>query len=361
MKSLLQKIIKYIRNSYFKGYFPSLYKLLFSRKNVIVYYGFLGDGNFGDNLVFEATKKLFNNYTVLTLQRRMPIFTLLLYKYYLKNRVKGVIIGGGTLIGESFFMKDEFLNLINRNLPVFFHGTGINEKKELNPAWSILMQNELFGGLRGPLSIGKFTLDFNKNIDKIGDAAFLLLNKPFLNRTDKLRQNSKKVLINLGTHLPYLNEEIFRKELDSFIEYLLLEGYTIQFVALHTIDQKMGKVLKAKFPQIEIITIESSYKKAEEIFSNACFAIGERMHFAVMALMVDCPVYTLIYEQKHLDLLESISLKHLGVNPSNVSFNNILVRFINRESQYGTAINNINAYKNKQLESIHAFERAMNS
>lgn len=353
---MINKIKRYIKRAYLKQYFPDFYMLVFSNKKVLAYYGFLGDDNFGDNLVFESTQKLFGDYIVLPLQRHMPAFTYLYYKFYLKTKITGIIIGGGTLISESFFMEKEFLWLMERQLPVFLHGTGINEIKELNPLWKTGLKNNLYGGLRGPLSTERFKTEFIKDIDLIGDAAFNLFNRKFLSSPNSLSVKSKKVLINLGTHKPYIGEDIFRQELSLFIEYLIKENYEIQFIAFHSVDKKHGDLLKEKYNQIEVISIHQSYQNAEALFANACFAIGERLHFIVMALMVDCPIFCIMYGQKHLDLLKSLSLEHLGFMASEVSYDKILDVFINRGVQKQKALQYIDMYLHKQQESLKNYK-----
>src|SRR3954468_17291416 len=96
---LLHKIRSYYKIAYTMDHFPSIIKLLLTNKKIFAYYGFLGDGNFGDELVFESCKKLFNPHILVPLRKRMPL-SMILFTRIFKNRFSGIVIGGGTLFNR---------------------------------------------------------------------------------------------------------------------------------------------------------------------------------------------------------------------------------------------------------------------
>ncbi len=108
--NIINKFIAYYKVSYLSGNFPSLLSILLSNKRVLIYYGFLGDKNFGDELVFESAKKLFSSSILLPVRKRMPIH-LAIFARLCKKRVSGLVIGGGTLIGPLWDKEfyDEYL------------------------------------------------------------------------------------------------------------------------------------------------------------------------------------------------------------------------------------------------------------
>ena len=67
----LRSLAKYHEEAYQLGHFPSLTSLL-GKQKIYAYYGFLGDRNFGDELVYEAAKRLFHPAILLPIKRRMP-------------------------------------------------------------------------------------------------------------------------------------------------------------------------------------------------------------------------------------------------------------------------------------------------
>src|SRR3954468_21121507 len=95
---LQKKIKSFYREAYSLGHFPAFLELLTTKKRCIVYYGFLGDQNFGDELVFEASKKLFDNSILIPYKKRMPLLIKLFCNFFI-SKIDGVLIGGGTLIG----------------------------------------------------------------------------------------------------------------------------------------------------------------------------------------------------------------------------------------------------------------------
>ena len=105
--NLIKKLKIFYKEAYQLEHFPSFIKILFTNTKIFIYYGFLGDGNFGDELVFEASKELFKPHILLPYKKRMPII-LKLFAHLFISKIAGVIVGGGTLIGQRFYEYDYF-------------------------------------------------------------------------------------------------------------------------------------------------------------------------------------------------------------------------------------------------------------
>lgn len=352
---LLRKFKSYYRVAYLTGHFPSLFQLLFTNKMIFAYYGFLGDKNFGDELVYESAKQLFKPNILVPFRKRMPIFI----KFFCKNfkpRISGIIIGGGTLFGR-LVEQDFFLSLAKQHKPIYIHGTGASQKIGDIDEWKKILNGCFFGGIRGPLSkISMEKIGFKMEI--LGDAAFAMLNNKTFHEKKKY---SKNVLVNMGTHIKYGESNISRNEMRKFIKKIIEEGFHVQFLPFHSIDVKIGLELKSFFPGIELLEIPKNYSEGIEHFYRCIYAIGERLHFNIMAILAECPFLSINYDKKHEDFLSSVNLNEAGINMSEVCFDKILTAFENREAFNWKAISQKLLYfKNMQYLQCAEFIKQIN-
>lgn len=345
--TVLNKLNAWYKAAYLNDHFPTVSELLPKGKKIFAYYGYLGDNNFGDELVFESAKKLFHPHVLLPVRKRMPVH-LRAYSKIFSSQIAGIVIGGGTLIGPLFWDGDFFEALATEGKPVYVHGTGVKKKGVYNEGWKKIFAGNIFGGVRGPLS--KAHLDeISINMKVVGDAALNM----FDSSNSKKNRNEKNVLINLGTHLGYIGEEASRGELEKFIKTLIQSNFNVKFLPFHRIDVQLGSQLKNKYPQITLLNIPNKYCDALHHFQNAVFAIGERLHFTVMALLAECPFLSINYARKHEDFLESMNLSQAGIMPATISYDAITSAFENRQffdwNSLGNRINNLKKIQQDEL------------
>lgn len=352
-KEIIGKIKKYYIQAYKSSFYPSFSELFFSKKNIVAYYGFLGDKNFGDEWVHQAAKQLFAEHTLLPIQRMMPIRGILI-KTLFNHKIKGIVIGGGTLIGPKFWFE-EFVALKIKNKPLFLHGTGVHKLPDFNKNWQIMLKDGFFGGVRGYSSV-KNLAEEELSATAVGDAAFAMFS-----RNPDLKRNGNKVLINLGTHVPYNGEDKVRSAIRTFIAYLIDNKYQPVFYPFHSEDIEQANKLKVQFPQIQILGIPSYYHEVVEVFEEAIFAVGERLHFSVMAMMSGCPNYAINYDTKHYDMLESLQAEDFGHSPEVTNFDDIKNTFENRESQdFSSIFSIIENFRSLQVEESEKFIKSCN-
>ena len=130
-----------------------------------------------------------------------------------------------------------------------------------------------------------------------------------------------------------------------------MQGYRPVYFPFHEEDVKLGKELQVAFPKLEFLDIPSTYHEVAKIFRDSTFAIGERLHFIVMAGIVSLPFYGIMYASKHLDYLSSIALEESGVLPEEVTIQDVKDKFLNR-SKMNFALSNekLRHFKNLQKE-----------
>lgn len=324
-----KKIINYYRRAYGMGHFPSFFSIIFSRKRILIYYGFLGDGNFGDELVYMATKSLFEKDLLIPYKRHMPILTKAILNLN-PTMIDGVVIGGGTLLRPFYSDKKFFSKIAQLKGRMFFHGTGTDDEIVGNDFWQTLNHLKFYGGVRGPLSqqvSHKYQFDF----DAIGDAAFYLFKD---NDLLKNRTSSKVVLINYGTHVVLKDLENSRREIEQFLSFYSKKGFTINYLPFHNTDIKLGEDLISKYPFINMLKIPQNYNEALAYFNDAEFAIGERLHFSVMCAMANTPFVSINYGYKHNDFLQSIKGASFGLKPQEVKMDQLITFYENKDTLY---------------------------
>jgi hypothetical protein len=344
--NFIKKIKNYYKRAYQMGHFPSTIQILFSKKKKVFYCGFLGDGNYGDELVYQAAIKLHSSLILIPIKRHMPLILRLGVRIFSQS-ISGVVIGGGTLIRGDIEENLFVLKLIKKGKPVFLHGTGVSEKIAALNFWNEILGLKPIGGVRGPLSVKNINNNFNLEFPVIGDAAFSLYDSKYLNEKSL---SSKQILINLGTHVFNSNLVASRTEIELFINTYIQKGFKVCYLPLHTIDEKLGFDLKNKYPDVKMLKIPENYKEAISHFEKSTFAIGERLHFNVLSLLGGCPFLSINYDKKHEDFLMSCDVSFAGIAINEVSLKTIVSFYENKDLLFNwKAINlSLNNLKIKQ-------------
>jgi polysaccharide pyruvyl transferase WcaK-like protein len=309
--SFFNKIKIFIKRAYFLDHFPTLLNIIFSRKKKFIYYGFLGDGNFGDEMVFMATKKLFNGSIIIPYQRHMPLITKLYCKLY-TGSIDGIIVGGGTLIRGFIADKNYYEKLVSLGKPVFYHGTGADEELLDNVFWPALFRGDYYGGVRGPQSqivLRKLGFSFKQ----LGDAALCL-------EGSKMNVKKKKhIIINFGTHKAIKDLLYSRNQITKFLKSEAVKDYILIYLPLHSIDHKLGLSLQSDINRLIVLDIAKSYKDTLDVISEAEFCVGERLHFVVMSVLAKTSFVSINYNEKHVDFLTPLNLTNLGFYPQDIN------------------------------------------
>lgn len=339
--TIFQKVKRYLIESYMMGHYPSIFRVVVNKNNILAYYGFLGDGNFGDELVFQSTKKLFNGFYLLPIKKRMPLSIHFLLKMRI-IRFSGEILGGGTLIGNYYYFNKSSKN-------IFFHGTGV--RNDFSSEWEKVLVKQIYGGLRSAESKSRLKIDNNLNV--IGDAAFYFYNQ---NLNGNYRAKKNRVLINMGTHVHCGNLRKSREEIKKFIEFALDKEISVEFLPFHFIDESIGVELKKDFPEIILNNIPKTYEDCAFVFNRVDFAIGERLHFIAMSLLSGIPCVSINYDIKHMDLLNSLNCENVGFDPDLVSSIDLIKRFNERnEFQWNMISERLLYFRNAQLQEAISF------
>lgn len=347
---LVSKLKYFYKAAYLMGHYPALSTVLLTKQKIFAYYGYLGDNNFGDELVFDSAREMLKPHLLIPVKKRMPLL-LRSYSALFRNKFAGVVVGGGTIIGH-IRERDFFESLVKLQKPVFVHGTGVHKNIPGRDAWRSILGGTIYGGVRGPMSANNLT-QIVPNVPIVGDAALGFFDeKQFLAYTANPTRE-KKVLINLGTHTDYEGQTQVRDELKKFVKNLIQANYKVNFLAFHQRDTEISRQLIRDYPEIGFIDPPETFDQARLIFQQHSFAVGERLHFIVMASMAGCPFLSINYGKKHEDFLSSINLSKVGFMPSDVSLA-VLEQAINHKDEFDwcDVAAKIQGFKEKQSAEI---------
>jgi polysaccharide pyruvyl transferase WcaK-like protein len=296
------------------------------------YIGWVGNGNLGDEALFDAFQQLFPNHTPL-LYDRHPV-ELGLHQRLVKREspfFDFVALGGGTLFSYRpyYYMVD---HAIAHNRPLLTFGTGVEdpafftnaaqrtEYESLLRDWAKLLANQTNVYVRGPHTaavLAQFGLPHAK---VIGDPA-LTLCRP------TPRATHRRVGINLGCDGKMFGDQITLTEsVVAAAKYLLDLGYSIDFIAMEPLDFRLGlEFAKAvDHPRVSVSRCDKTPRAVLDRFAACDLVIGQRLHAVILAAGLGVPTIALEYRPKVADFMASVDLLNYSLRTSDATPDRII-------------------------------------
>lgn len=301
----------------------------------ILYIGWIGTNNTGDELMFdifkekygqgnEITGKLcnegfkdFEDYDLVCLGGGSILlegYIDILYEAL--QQEKKVMVWGSAyddLLGEDFIDRLE-----NSNMPIYIYSDFAEEK--LNE----IAEKAEFFGVRGPLTY-KILEKSNINMEKIvlsGDVGFLLKGKALV-ETGTILDFSKKdkvVAVNTGTSFNRVyggKEELIQKSLVKSCKNLLKSGYKIYLYAMWHEDLDSMLDLYKNIDDSENVILDIVVHKGNELYTilqKCVFSINLKLHGNIISATAGVPFISLGYRLKAYDFVKSIDCEELNIS-----------------------------------------------
>lgn len=349
----------------------------------ILYLGWIGQKNVGDDLMFYNFVKLskeiygescfiqgilpsekhdyFNYYDLICLGGDSILlegYINVLHRALLKG--KKVIIWGS---GYDDLLDDSFIHRIETtNVPAYIYSDEIEEK--LNN----IANNAEFFGVRGPLTY-KILQKSNINMDKIiisGDSGFLLepSSADSIPSNLKFSLKDKYIGVNFGTSFNNIygkNESKILNDMIVVCKALINQGYKLYLYSMWHKDldslTKLYKCINMK----EKVKLDLNIRDAKvtaAILKNCLFTINLKLHANIISAVSNTPFICLGYILKSHDLMQSINCSDLIITTDNKNLiSNIMskVTYItNNQSQIKqTLTSSITKYKSILKQSLH--------
>ncbi|WP_312097719.1 polysaccharide pyruvyl transferase family protein [Niallia sp.] len=307
----------------------------------ILYLGYLGVNNIGDEVCYEAFAQacerwLNEEYTLFS----YPInSTKSLKEFYAENPFDLVVLGGGSLFQGHFFI-DLALEAIEMKLPLYCYGTGIDymteetvesfkkgdfqlssttfNNKEINrEKIKKVVEYATFAGLRGPLTL-KYIKALNpspaSNYQTIGDSGMLFTpEKDDYIKRKYLKDLSKKIIaVNWGTTQNILfgyDEYKLKNQMIDACTNLLKKGYQIVIFPMWNKDVPSCMELYNSIKEKGKVTFIPEVCTATQIyhFLSIChFSLNLKLHANVLSASSGTPFIQLAYRSKGVDFAASI-------------------------------------------------------
>jgi polysaccharide pyruvyl transferase WcaK-like protein len=288
----------------------------FNGKPLILYSGWVGYGNLGDELLFSAHEKLFAEHNLIP-YHRMSLLNILI-RLNRKN-VKGCFLGGGTLINLPGAWLKDTKRMLAMDVPVFALGTGVNfkltednERPVVNDSirsWIGPLEQFRYLGVRGPLSAEVLDARLEKSTEVVGDTALSLA--PDMYAVPE-KDNMIGICVGYGKDIsPVFDADTYRAIFSTFIKEHISQGFEVTLLPVVRNDEAFNQELLEDVNDIRCSVINFRGEQ-EEYFSGvaACtLFIGQKLHSTVTATMLRVPSVMISYHAKCVDYMYSIGME----------------------------------------------------
>lgn len=340
----------------------------FRANDIGLYIGWLGHGNFGDELLYESYKRLFPSLQLVDCIRPHSL-EVSANKLLFQQNVKAAFLGGGTLINNPHYLR-YCERALDSGLELIIFGTGVSAPnsitefgktpvpEEIQRRWVEVLDASKFVGVRGYHSQNLLKEQGFESGVVIGDTALALCGES--------HKTSETIGINVGMlgHSE-LGLEKYCAVIEEVIADLLSEGRCVELVPLHRIDYGISTKLAGKFPGWPI-SLWKDYLDLEKTVSRIAdyrLMISQRLHGAVVATGCGVPTVSLAYRAKCDDYMNSIGMDEYLVKPDELSRSAIMDRVNRIDGNYGAIrsalLQRATEYRSRQRDFANALNESL--
>lgn len=339
-------------------------------KNML-YLGWLGKGNVGDDVLFELFKYMFYKYhenksnkEVINIDS-IPVvegYKIDLASYDL------IVLGGGSLIHLPYW-----LNIcaegMKKGIPVVTWGTGfdglykeendhaIHLTGQYTSSYRNIYENFDYLSVRGPFTTNLLTnIGIKKEIHEIGDPALVYDSEISGDHLEVARQD-KHILINWGTSYNNVfggNELMVEQELAITIKSLISQGYIITIYPIWTEDisavKRLGQKINDARCHVQEIVYEA--KTLQKITQNSYLSINLKLHANILSAAANRPFISLAYRGKCFDFSRTVNCLDYTIATDIVTSRKILNLVQNIETNYDNIVGRFKEAKAKYHPKI---------
>lgn len=346
----------------------------------ILYLGWLGKGNVGDDVLFELFKAMFYKYHspkdfVVNIDAFPAIddYKVDILAYDL------IVLGGGSLIHLPFWLNI-CAEAMRSSIPTVSWGTGLDGvyKEEDYNSITLGQQNtnqfkaiyEKFDymSVRGPFTKRMLTnMGVEREIHEIGDPALAYVTEVFGSDL-KINRESKSILINWGTSYNNIfgrNELAIEEELVIVIKALITKGYIVTIYPIWTEDITSVKRLADKVDDSRCLVLTEVYeaKMLQRVINESYLSINLKLHANILAAAANRPFISLAYRGKCFDFSKTVNCLDYTVATDAITSNKILDMVQDIEGNYDLIVDRFKVAKEKYyprlLDSIQFISELM--
>ncbi|WP_040982415.1 polysaccharide pyruvyl transferase family protein [Oceanobacillus jeddahense] len=357
----------------------------------VLYIGWIGYNNLGDELMFECFKEQFyqlgDDYELdLVNNEKRYLDNAPLQAYDL------IVLGGGSILSGAGhpiqpYIIEALYQALQLNKKIMIWGSGIdwvpksyvsnnlniqfltNTSKLFQEKLNTVFHESVWSGVRGPLT--KQLLEqagVKKDVIISGDPAFLLPNKTDKNLFPALFSPNDKVIgVNWGTSFHNIygrNEITLENQFAEALNQLIADGYKIYFYIMWHADLEHTKRLAAKLNDTTAWQINDTVYSAESVISlmtHFNFTINFKLHANYLSLAAGVPFIALGYRFKIFDFVRSVHLEDMAIATDDVNLvsqiTSLEKKIVNNRSEIVETMDK--QQKNYRLKLIEPFEQGL--
>ncbi len=278
------------------------------------YVGWIGRGNLGDELLYNAFKEMFSDSVYFYAKKNESRIGDIISRIFMPNVV---FLGGGTLIGFDVYLNNIRKAIkANPGAKYIIFGTGVEDVElwklfnydlDIDP-WRLNIEKADYVSVRGPISKSDLhKWGIKREVPVIGDPAI------WFSRSKIMPKKRMKLIgINFGPSRGniYGQDE---KEVLAFCAALLSllkeRGWNIKLFPMITDDVEYLREA-VRMAGIGCIPMHTSFLDINgtmNALEEQDVFIGEKLHSVVLASCVYTPAIMLAYRTKCIDFMQSIN------------------------------------------------------
>lgn len=285
----------------------------------IIYYGWLGHKNLGDEALFYVNRSIFRKANLVPYGSMLTRFI----------RPLACIVGGGTYINEYGSVTE--IRQIQQSMPFIIFGAGVQNPSywltvpgyvDARKTWNEILERSPFVGVRGPLSLQILKDQGFHGAEIIGDPALSLRDEAVIYRT------GRRIGLNFGftdNNLWGHDDDAVYNELRNLVKTLHRLHYNISLFSTYPADTQSLVQMRKDLPEIEGLHIHYKYTPAVlRYFRNIDIFVGMKLHSVVLAHCAYTPSLMIEYRPKCADYMASMGLKEWTVRSDRIGTDNII-------------------------------------
>lgn len=299
----------------------------------VLYYGWLGQLNFGDDALYVAIEDLVGN--KVRLYGSDKANRLIVKKILEKYCFNSLMLGGGTFINRNDAVLEYLRLRKNRMNKMVVFGSGAVDKEfweyagdwqDRSEGWSEVLSDSKFVGVRGPASL--------RYLKSIGIDQARIVGDPVLHlgASKILKKNfTKSIGINFGFSRDRLwgkSDVAFAKRMIVLAKILDGKGWKVSFFSVWTKDTDfMRKCLKDFYPEYSLDIFNAWEYKIDgvlEYFNKQDLFLAEKLHAGIAAACAYTPFIMFEYQPKCRDFMESIDFMDLNIKTDAVDTDDVM-------------------------------------
>jgi polysaccharide pyruvyl transferase WcaK-like protein len=281
------------------------------RRSVTAYVGWLGEGNVGDEAMFQAHRELLPELDFVGVPAAASTRMAKLAGSVPWLSCRAVCLGGGTLVGNGHFRR-ALENAVAAwpRQPRFTLGVGVEDPgyrvglrsdviDELE-RWRPLLEGFRYLGVRGPLSAAALA-ELGVESQVVGDPALAL-------RPPTSAPERGLLGLNLGTVDDQWGQdpEGFRRGALELARGLVGDGWRIVMVPTWSADVEFQRSLAEEVGGVETMDGALGVDAVAGRLARCEVVVAHKLHAAVLAAAVEVPAIALEYRPKCRDFQESV-------------------------------------------------------